>query len=286
MMSTNRMLTGLIFLTTAIAAQDCCRAQDSFAGPTGTFTSDVSGAANAVWDAESLFVATNVNSIIYRNGGVNAIVDYPIALTQDGKGKVSGQGTNSVSLTYWSGYSFVVLDPFPASYKVAGSMVSRHGTTRCLLKRSVIGMADINGESRKVKAASTVTFTFDNAAGTYSAIRKDSVAAAGLHGASSQTGFGSSPLTNLIAGDGSWTSTMTLSTTGKTVGGSAVVALNSGQTLQFSVKGVYKAATQQSKLLLSGTGASQGSVLRVVMDAGRVTSLKGKLLGQMVSAFF
>ena len=66
------------------------------------------------------------------------------------------------------------------------------------------------------------------------------------------------------------------------VGGTATVALSSGSTLTFAVKGKYNAKTDSTLLILSADAASKGSSLKVNWAGSGAATLQGKLTGQTI----
>jgi hypothetical protein len=128
-----------------------------------------------------------------------------------------------------------------------------------------------------------VDFIIDNTSKTAGSRNRNSASAAGK-GSISETTYGIAPLSAVMYGDGSWTLTMTLSTADNKVSGTATVSLDSGRTLDFAVKGVFKSNTGLSTLILTGIDASKGSNLQVRMDQGAVTLIKGKISGQLINA--
>jgi plastocyanin len=258
----------------------------NFAGPFGQYTNTVSDPSNSVWDITEVFNITNVDSVVLKDGVTNAIVDYTIALQQNGAGKISGTGSTTVNASFDDQGVLTAAPPFTGAYRVVGTIASSRGQAHGFLQESVAGATLIAGKDRNVKSTHRVDFKFDNLGQTSTAKLKDLASAAGLGSGSSRSTNGPVTLSSVIVGDGSWTLTMSLSTTGNKITGSGVVTLNTGRTISFTAKGGFNSRTQLSKLVLAGSGLDKGSLLQVAMDAGAVTSIKGRILGQTVNATF
>ena len=146
-------------------------------------------------------------------------------------------------------------------------------------------MADLQGATRKVTAKKSTKLTFDNVAGTASGTDKNSASASGLGSISGRDTFSQS-LSDIFPGNGSWTLALfNLNTDSRNkITGSAVVTLNSGETFEYGVRGVYKSKTDTSKLVLSAFNpGTKGSTLVVGMNGNAVATIKGKISGQMVN---
>ena len=70
------------------------------------------------------------------------------------------------------------------------------------------------------------------------------------------------------------------------VSGSAVITLNSGRSLPFTVRGVFNPRTEISKLTLLGVDTAKGSSLVVSVDGNTVKTIKGRISGQSVYASY
>jgi hypothetical protein len=264
------------------------RSQSSYLGPSGHWTNTVSDPVNAVWDAAAISDARTFSvDLITRRGETNANATCSIASVQRGSGALNGLNSTTVHLDYQDKeLGWITVVPFEGRYKVTGNIHSSAGKTRGMIRSAVSGKPDIGGKSRRVNFTHQVNFTFDNAAKTCSTAVKDTGSIPGQNSASPLVGlrhYGPMPLSSFIAGDGSWTLDMTLSTTGKRVVGSAIILLNSGQSQLYSIKGVYKHRNQRSTLVLTGIGLSRGSNLEVIMNADTITKTKGKICGQLVN---
>jgi hypothetical protein len=79
--------------------------------------------------------------------------------------------------------------------------------------------------------------------------------------------------------DGTWMLQMNVVPLSK-LGGSALVILSNGRTLQFNLTGSYSAARDTSKIKMAGINDSRGNSLSVVL--GPESRLRGKVFGQSV----
>lgn len=256
------------------------------AGPFGLYTNTVADPSNLVWDVEDVFYVTNVDSVVVKGGVTNSIVDYVVALRQDGAGKITGAGSTSVNASFDDQGVLTPAPLFTGNYKVTGTIHSSRGLTRGFLQEIVAGATEIGGSARKVKSTHRTDFTFDNAGQTSIAKLKDMAAAAGVGSGSSRSTNGPVALNTVIGGDGSWTLIMNLSTANNKITGSGTVTLNSGRTFAFTAKGVYNAKKQLSKVLLVSASPEKGSALQVTINGNAVAAIKGRISGQTVKVTF
>lgn len=251
-------------------------------GPSGTTTNTVSDPANAVWDFAG--IVTNVNVDV--TGSIGSVdLSFPVTIQQSGSGKLSGSGDVTVALDYAGSDQ-----SFPGTYKVSGGLTSSRDGAHLTFVATVAGMTSLppDPKSRRVSATHQDNATINASTRTISGKRKLSASASGMGSIVENSFFGPLPL-HLVGpfGNGSWTLTLTVSTTGKIVTGSAVVALNSGQTFHYGVKGSFNAKSNSSKLVLTGADlATKGSTLQVTMSGDAVTAIKGKITGQSVKVTF
>ncbi|HZL44422.1 MAG TPA: hypothetical protein VFD66_14220 [Verrucomicrobiae bacterium] len=275
-----------------------CGAQATFSGPSGGFANNVSGATNAVWDIPAI---QNIRIVSYQvlNAHLQpaATVYYQVNIGQEGGGNLFGSGRSLVQVSYsTNGSNFISAPSFVASYGTMGKITSSRGIARGFIMQTVLGPAFLTRTNKQVVVFTTdrTDFIFNNVSNTVLVKVTDTFSAAGLGSFRNRATNGPSPLSLLGAGNGTWMLKMNLQTDArKRVTGNAVVALNSGRIFDFKVTGVFKPATGQSRLVLSGhnvfsTNAvprfSGGSSLQVTMTGNSVAAIKGKLSGQLVNA--
>jgi hypothetical protein len=288
-----------------IVAAPLCSAEPPFAGPSGEWTNTVTDARNAVWDLTAAYGGNYVNSVITEDSGETQVtVGYQVSFRQSGAGKLSGKGTNVINLTYGSKTTRIKVEPFAGTYRVAGSITSGHGLTRGFINYRADGTALLEGKRRRVRSEQRIDFTFTNATKTAFITHRDNATISGMNlvlwtknlfrsrddtppppggKIASHGAYGTLEMNYVTSGDGSWTLSMSLSTTNNRVKGSAVVTLSSGQAYNYRVNGAYDPATQCSRLELAGRQLARGSVFQVVMEGNRVASIRGRIAGQAVS---
>lgn len=271
--------TAAVALGVAMFAPQFTQAQT---GPSGSFTNTVSAATNAVWDVGGIFTAVD---FAVTNKDVKVIVYYPVAVQQSGSGRLSGGSAGTPVQLVVQGTNV----SFSGTSKVTGSISSNRGKGHASFSATVSGLGLLDGKTRRLSASDSVSITFVNATNAALVTVRKSVSAAGKGSISNHESY-DLPLSSVFpGGDGSWTLVMNnLSTTGKKVTGLglAVVTLNSLQTFNFNVNGLFK-SDGTSKLVLTGADtASKGSTLQVSMNGNTVTGIKGKISGQSVNAQF
>jgi hypothetical protein len=255
------------------------------AGPNGLYRVKVADPTSMIWDLSASDALKDVNLDFYHSDGEHqASFEFQAPFQQNGAGKLSAIGATSVQFGYTDDSGAWVMAPFSATYKVTGSVSSVNGKSRGTITYSVAGSAIIAGRSRRVTLSKSGTFTGDNASQTFGGTTRNRAAATGEHPLSNTSVWGPESMRDRLNSDGSWNLSLILGTSGKVIGGSGAVALNSGAALPFTVKGVYNAKTEVSKLVLTGTGAAKGSSLQVTMAGNIVSLVKGKVFGQSVNS--
>jgi hypothetical protein len=284
------LTTGLVLGLTVLAGHS------SFAQPpSGSITNLVSSSTNALWDA-SLF--GGLQSISFTVQGATNLspsavyVAFPATFTQDGRGRLSGSGTNQVSLStyYSSSNQWVDAPDFAGKYVASGSIVSLPGIAKLTFAARASGEATLGGTNRKLSALQAYLVYIYLADGLLAGSYADTVTISGERTLSQGTPF---PATAIPAelGDGSWTLVTNFeqpaSNTSNKLKGTATVTLNSGATYPFRLTGLYSGKKQQSSLLLTGVkndaGDGRGSTLMVTLSqSNTVVRLSGRISGQTV----
>jgi hypothetical protein len=232
MKSTKPILTAIIAGAVAIAAQA------GFAQPSGSITNVFTGPTNVLWDFSTVTnPLQNVNIKIHKvsNGQTNTQVEiqYAAPITQDGRGKLSGAGTNEVTLTTEDDQGNPTNTTFAGKYISKGSVNGTKGVAHLAFTTSVKGNADLKGATRRVAASANYNVKFDAVKDVVTGRVAQHASASGL-GAVSETRSFSDTLssnTNLTSqlGDGSWTLVLNFNAATNTtshLSGSASVALN------------------------------------------------------------
>lgn len=250
------------------------------AGPSGDYELLVTERLNAVWDLTALADLTSEYSFEIQDTEAGATIRFARPFEQSGSGKIAGSGDTRVYIESWDEEGPDAYD-FPATYKTAGAITSNRGLCKIKLSTSVTGVAYFKEAYRTVTANETLTLTLNNATLTTTGSSKATAGSSG-HTIQAVDSWSEEPVT---IGEGHWNLRLrSLATAGKTVTGTAEVGLHSGALHQFSLKGAYNSKTQATKLVLMGQGGAAGSSLTVTIGAdNRITTVKGKLFGQMVS---
>lgn len=252
-------------------------------GPSGDYTVQMTDPGNFVWDLTGLDGDNSEYSMWVADEDVELELSFVRHLQQSGSGKVSGSGQGPVALHLWDGTETSLT--FPGTYKVTGSITANHGLCKVRLTTSMKGVAPLEGANRTLSASENLSVTLDNATLGLSGTLQTKASASGLGSIK-----GNESVNEVIfqPGGGIWTlQLLDLLTTDKKVTGTAQVILHSGATHAFGLKGTYNAKTQATKLLLTGQGIAKGGNLVVTLGAANtVTSVKGKIFGQMVNATY
>ena len=244
--------------------------------PSGSWKLEISDVTNHVWDVTGI-QELQTPLLEFTDDDVTVRFDAPFG--QNGSGKLAGAGIAQIDVD-----SSIYAGLVQGTYVARGSITAAKGIARLTITSSAKGTAQIGGGPHVVSSFATVKAAIDSVShsvnGTYT-----SAAAASGYGAVHDAGLLNVSWTNVLAsmGDGRWTLHLNVTNDAvKTVGGTATVALSSGSTLTFAVKGKYNAKTDSTLLILSADAASKGSSLKVNWAASGAATLQGKLTGQTI----
>lgn len=277
------------YLATAIVGLAAFAAQTSSAQPSGiSITNLVDDATNRLWDLSLLTnELRNLNFSIDRvnHGNTNTVsISYAEDLTQSGQGKLTGSGTNDVTVD--DGGASV---SFAGKYTASGSVTSAKGVAHLTFMSRVSGLVTLPGDSkqRNVAASASYVVKFDPINDTVTGRQVYHASASGdgsiSQSSSLQDGLTVSALGSEI-GDGTWTLQLGFAdATANKLSGNASVTLNSGQVYPFTFTGTYNPKTQQSKINLKGTDAGKGSMLQVTLQGTDIIKITGRVSGQTVN---
>jgi hypothetical protein len=264
---------GLIAVSLATFATPNASAQ----APTGTISIVVGSSTNALYDA-TLAPLQMIDLDISQSGAGDLLITYDDPYTQDGKGKLAGAGTTQVTVTNEPDLAL----SFQGTYQTKGTIKGNNGVTTLRFSSKATGTAFIEGVNRKVNASAAYTITINSAAATVSGTGNAKASASGLGSASSTDSF--QDVLPPEFGDGSWTLTLNFGEpNGTKLTGTATVALFTGQVYPFNFTGTFVAATGQTKLSLKGVDAGLGCTMTVTLHNSEITTIKGKVAGQVVS---
>jgi hypothetical protein len=312
-------------LTTALLLGLALAGASSFAqAPTGSLTNLIVGGTNSLWDM-SVFEglqnptvslgmkskqATNYwNCLLGQANPATPVpgtnlelhVSFSGPYVQDGQGRLSGKGTNSLTLSYCSSiytgnwfepwYTTNVLDltNLLGNYAVSGSIKGVIGGGAVMQYRSrASATVPLSGKNHRLSALSAFYVVVD---GVNKGLRESVGATISLSGQATLVGGGPNFDTMPSAsGDGTWTLVLNFDPTAATaptrLSGQATVTLNSGAVYPFRFTGRYSAKTGQSALLLKGlnneAGNGKGATLSVLLTNGQITGLQGRVAGQII----
>jgi hypothetical protein len=251
-------------------------------GPAGSYQVNVTDSANLVWDLTSIPGLTSDYSLWIEREDTYLELWFERDFQQAGSGKLSGSGQRDVHMELWTDETGETFLSFPGTYKTSGSITSSRGICKVKMNTTVTGNAHLEGKTRRLNASQNASVTLNNTTMVATGVDKAKASASGLGGISSTESW-SETLQNI--GTGYWElELLDLVTTGNKITGSAQVTLHSGATHQFSVKGTYNAKKQMSKLVLTGLGLAKGGNLTLTIQGeDQITSMKGRIFGQMVN---
>jgi hypothetical protein len=245
--------------------------------PTGSITNLVADPHNAVYDA-TLAPLQTIEIDITQDSSSDLLITFDDPYTQDGKGKLAGAGPTQVAVTNDPDVAVTFL----GAYQTKGTIKGNNGLTSLRLASKASGTANLEGTDRNLSVSATYSITIDSVAGTVSGTVREKASASGLGSTS-----GSDTIDDVIPpelGDGSWTLVVNFGeVSGTKLTGTATVTLATGQVYPFNLKGTFVSATGQSKLSLTGVDDGAGSKLTVTLQGSTVSSIKGKIAGQVVS---
>jgi rRNA maturation protein Nop10 len=238
----------------------------AFAGPTGSFSFDFGLPGKPVWDISGTYTLS-------PSVGGSTSVEFPITITQDSQGMLTGSGNTTVEI-----------DGVPATgtYTVKGKVTNSGGVAKVNATVKLSGAGTIQGFDTTYSLSASYKLEIDPVSRTVVGSAKGSAKASGV---------GSGPVSEDISAPlpldmvGSWKLLLTdLLTTGNKLTGTSSVVLGNNRTLSLGVKGSYSAKNTKSTISLSGIDASKGTTLKIMGTNDTLVNItvKGKILGQVV----
>lgn len=283
-------ISKIILASIVLIALTSLTVATSQAQPTGSITNLITGATNVIWDLSQL---TNELQNLHlditgkSHGSTNHVeVLYADPFTQDGKGKLAGQGSTSVELILEE--PSPATNNFPGTYISKGSLTSSKGVTRAVFNSKVAGSTTFPGDSQPtaVSASANYIVTFNAVSNTVSG-RSVERASAARKGSLSEKSTFNDTISSLMdeLGNGTWTLVLDFAAppAANKLAGTASVTLNSGAVYPFNFTGVYTPRTGASKLNLKGHDAGAGSILQVMLSTNHITRIVGRVTGQSVN---
>jgi hypothetical protein len=271
------MKTSLLIGVTALTLSALAPLNASAQAPTGTISIVVGSPANALYDA-TLAPLQVIDLDISQDDSGDLFITFADPFTQDGKGKLAGSGTTQVTVTNEPDIAL----SFQGTYVTKGTIKGNNGLTTLRLAAKASGSAFLENATRKLNATANYAITINSAAGTVSGTIKQKASASGLGSVNSTETFQDMLPPEL--GDGSWTLELNFGEPdGTKLQGTATVTLATGQVYPFNFTGTFVSSNGQSKLTLKGVDAGLGSKLTVTMQGSAITTIKGKVSGQIIS---
>jgi hypothetical protein len=205
------------------------------------------------------------------SGDIAAGLGLSYVITQDAAGKITGSGNASVSMGS---------DSIDMSFDIKGAITQKNGVAAIKLNFKGKGTALVEGESYKFTFSEKVNATVDASSNTISG---NVVVRISMQGESySETvPFDESLPANM---DGSATFSLNCTSNGKNVSGTGTLTLSNDEIYNFGVKGKYNAKSDESNLTLKGGAKGASLKLKVDGSDGTIKTLKGKVLGQKLTA--
>jgi hypothetical protein len=237
-----------------------------FAGPTGAYSFDFGLPGKPVWDISGTYLLSP------QVGGQTGI-DFPVTITQDSKGTLTGSGSVPVEI---DGVAAT------GNYTVKGKITNSGGVAKINATVKLSGSGEVQGVQTTYSLSASYKLEIDPVSRTV---------VGSARGSASAKGVGSGPVTEDISAPlpanmvGSWKLLLTdLLTTGNKMTGTSSIVLGNNRTLNLGVKGNYSAKNTKSTITLSGIDTSQGTTLKVTgtNDTLVNVTVKGKILGQVV----
>ena len=209
----------------------------------------------------------------YTDSAMGCTVSY--VMTQDAKGKITGYGTASCSIMG------VDID---MSYNIKGSVGQKNNVATLKVNIKFLGTASYLGETYKFSASEKITAEINATTQTMSGILKVCAAIPALRYRECDTiGYSAEVPPDM---DGSSSLQFDVTEDGNKLLGSGTLTLSNGGVFVFSVKGKYNPKKDLSIFKLKGDTSSKGCKLNIKIDESTdlITSLKGKALGQKITA--
>ena len=250
----------LLLSVVLLASAYFCRA-DAPSGP----VSFSFGAENApVYDLTGSF---QINQTMLGAGQTEVGLSYGIEVTQDARGFLTGTGITLLEV----GNDFVA-----AEYTAKGKISGGGAGTRVTLSVRLTGEDVIAGVSTPFKIG--IVYRLNVAA-------ESRTLEGTARGSARFSRLGNSRIRSTVSAalpanaDGAWSLQMDIVPLER-LGGSALVVLSNGRTLQLHLTGRYSAAQDRSTIKMSGFDDSRGNSLKVVL--GSENRLRGRVFGQVV----
>lgn len=234
--------------------------------PSGTVTFSFDASTAPVYDLSGSF---QIDQTLVGAGNTAVGLSYSIDLSQDVRGGLTGSGETFVAV----GNDFVA-----AAYTVRGRISHVAGVTRVTLMVHLTGQDIVAGVDTPFNINVVYSLVVDSESGTLQGTAR---------GRASFARLGSSPIRSDVAiglpggASGAWTLQMNIVPLGR-LGGSAVIVLANGRTLQAHLGGSFSPALERSVVNVSGFADSRGNSVRVVFNEDLLL-MRGSVLGQTVA---
>jgi hypothetical protein len=236
-----------------------------FAAPAGPYSFDFGPPGKPVWDISGTYTLSPLV-------GGSTSVEFPVTITQDSQGMLTGSGTGPVDI---DGVAAT------GTYTIKGKITNSGGVAKINATVKLSGNGEIQGVQTTYSLSANYKLEIDPIAKTVVGSARGSAKASGI-GSGPVTEDFSTVLPSNMAGD--WKLQMNLVPTDNKLGGSSSVVLGNGRTLDLGVKGSYSAKNTKSTITLSGLDTFKGTTLKVMgtNDTLVNVTVKGKILGQVV----
>jgi len=219
-----------------------------------------------IWDISGSYSNSLYSSIVFN-------LDY--TLTQDTAGKITGFGYTQASVD--TDYGTADID---VAFAVTGSVSQKNGTSSVKLSFKGKGTISLQGQSVKANWSSTVKAVIDPAASEMTGEAKVRLSASGA--SASETVSFTQKLPDDM--DGSATLSISCAPSGRMLLGTGELTLSNDETHNFGVKGTYNVRKDESSLTLKGDARGNSLKMKIDGSDGRIKSLNGKVLGQVLKA--
>jgi hypothetical protein len=238
----------------------------SLAGPTGSHSFSFSGPNQTVWDISGPYTLS-------PTVGDEVEVTFPILITQDSQGKLTGGGDVSVIIDG---------ENVPGTYSLKGTIARSGGVAKVNATVKLSGQGNLKGILSKYNLNATYKLDIDPASRTIIGTARGSAKATGIGSGPINDNFTQSLPANM---NGGWQLNVNLSSPSATkLSGTSSIHLNNGRNLDLGLKGSYTSKTHKSSIALTGANTAKGTTLTVTGtdDALTTVTVKGKILGQNV----
>jgi hypothetical protein len=229
------------------------------------------GSGDIIYDFDGLLYIWDLSGSYSNSIDSSIVFDIDYTMTQDTDGKITGYGNAQASVD--TDYGIADID---IPFDVKGSVSQKNGTAFVKLSFKGEGTVSLDGDSFNVNWSSTIKAIIDPASNEITGEVKVCLSSA------RETVPFTQPLQDDM--DGSAILSISCAPSGRNLLGTGELTLSNDDTYNFGVKGTYNVKKDESSLTLKGEAKRNSLKMKIDGSDGRINSLNGKVLGQVLKA--